>query len=46
MLWSSFTKGGEYAVRCAKSTNGEITGKWIQKEEPLYSCDGGHGMLF
>lgn len=46
MLWSSFTKGGAYAVSYAKSTNGEIDGKWIQKEEPLYSFDGGHGMLF
>jgi hypothetical protein len=46
MLWSSFTKGGAYAISYAKSSNGEITGEWIQKEEPLYSFDGGHGMLF
>lgn len=46
MLWSSFNKGGAYAVSYAKSSNGEITGTWIQKEEPLYSFDGGHGMLF
>lgn len=46
MLWSSFTKGGAYAVSYAKSSNGELTGKWIQRKEPLYSFDGGHGMLF
>ena len=46
MLWSSFTKGGAYAVSYAKSISGDILGPWLQKDEPLYSFDGGHGMLF
>lgn len=45
MLWSSFGKEG-YAVGLAKSESGTITGPWIQNETPIYSRDGGHGMVF
>ncbi len=46
MLWSSFTPSGAYAVSCAYSVSGEITGPWRQGKEPLYALDGGHAMLF
>ena len=46
MLWSSFTAEGSYAISYAISGNGEILGPWKQREDPLYSLDGGHGMLF
>ncbi|MEM6332321.1 MAG: glycoside hydrolase family 43 protein [Planctomycetota bacterium] len=45
MLWSSTgTKG--YAMGYAKSQTGQITGPWTQIEQPLWSEDGGHGMIF
>ena len=46
MLWSSFTPKGSYAISYAVSDNGEIRGPWKQRKDPLYSLDGGHGMLF
>ncbi len=45
MLWSNFCAGG-YAIGCAKSDSGEITGPWTQYEQPLWAMDGGHAMLF
>lgn len=45
MLWSSF-RNGEYAMGCAYSTNGRISGEWLQEEELIFTEDGGHGMLF
>ena len=44
MLWSSQGKEG-YAMGMAVSENG-IKGPWIHIEEPLFSKDGGHGMIF
>ncbi|MDR1955689.1 MAG: glycoside hydrolase, partial [Treponema sp.] len=46
MLWSSFGKEGNYGIGTARSTSGTLAGPWVQAEEPLYSADGGHGMLF
>lgn len=45
MLWSSFGEEG-YAIGIARSTSGKVTGPWVHDTEPLYSKDGGHGMLF
>jgi len=45
MIWSSYTKDS-YAIGEAVSSNGKITGKWIQGERPIYEKDGGHGMIF
>lgn len=45
MLWSSFGDHG-YALGCARSASGSVTGPWAQDEEPLWSADGGHAMLF
>ena len=45
MLWSSFMDG-EYAIGIATSVTGELAGPWMQSDEPLFSKDGGHGMLF
>lgn len=45
MLWSSFGKQG-YTMGFAISASGRITGPWEQVEEPLWSKDGGHGMIF
>lgn len=44
MLWSSFGKDG-YAIGQAVSRSG-IYGPWEQMEQPLFSKDGGHGMIF
>lgn len=46
MLWSSFAKTGAYTMSWATSLSGEITGPWVQREEPLYDMDGAHSMLF
>lgn len=44
-IWSSFVSGG-YAELLAKSDNGDITGNWKVLDTPLWSEDGGHGMIF
>ncbi|MDR2068478.1 MAG: glycoside hydrolase family 43 protein [Spirochaetaceae bacterium] len=46
LLWSSFNKAGKYCIGTAASETGLITGPWTQQREPLFSGDGGHGMLF
>ena len=45
MLWSS---GGEdgYAMGLAVSETGHVTGPWIHHPAPLWSAEGGHGMIF
>lgn len=45
MLWSSFGAKG-YAMGIARSQTGQITGPWQQDPTPLWSEDGGHGMIF
>jgi beta-xylosidase len=45
MLWSSFGALG-YAMGIARSESNRITGPWYQDETPLWSKDGGHGMVF
>jgi arabinan endo-1,5-alpha-L-arabinosidase len=45
MLWASFTGAG-YAQGVARSPSGRILGPWQHDPQPLYSQDGGHGMLF
>jgi hypothetical protein len=45
MLWSSFGTGG-YTLGLARSDDGTVTGRWEQIAEPLWTEDGGHGMLF
>lgn len=45
MIWSSFMNG-EYALGIAESATGKITGPWKQQKEPLFSQNGGHGMIF
>ena len=45
MLWSSFSDGG-YAIGLSRSRSGDILGPWEHFAEPLFSKDGGHGMLF
>jgi len=45
MLWSSFSSGG-YTLGVARSQLGTVAGPWLQDAEPLYTADGGHGMLF
>lgn len=45
MLWSSFGKEG-YTLAIAKSKTNTIKGPWVQREDLLFSKDGGHGMLF
>ena len=46
MLWSSFILD-RYAIGVAISTDGQVANSnWIHEEKPLYTDDGGHGMLF
>lgn len=45
MIWSSFGDEG-YAIGIARSASGNILGPWYQEKEPLFSKNGGHGMLF
>jgi hypothetical protein len=45
MLWSSWGEKG-YAVGVAYSDNGELDGQWHHEKTPIYSENGGHGMLF
>ncbi len=45
MIWASHGKGG-YNEGIAISASGKLAGPWTQQAEPLYSNDGGHGMLF
>ena len=45
MTWSSWSERA-YAVGVAESASGTLTGPWIQRAEPLYPANGGHGMLF
>jgi GH43 family beta-xylosidase len=46
ILWSSFDKDGRYCIGAARSEDGSLNGPWAQSPEPLYSADGGHGMIF
>ncbi len=46
MIWSSFRKGGDYALGLAESESGRIEGPWHQSVDPLFPDDGGHGMIF
>jgi arabinan endo-1,5-alpha-L-arabinosidase len=46
MLWSSFTRGGAYAIGVARSESGKIAGPWKQDPNPLNTDDGGHAMIF
>lgn len=45
MLWSTIGYEG-YALGYAVSETGGILGPWRQAPAPLFSRDGGHGMLF
>lgn len=45
MLWSSLGEEG-YAMGIARSESGQVKGPWVQEPEPLWSKDGGHGMIF
>ena len=45
MIWSSFMNG-EYAIGIAESVTGKISGPWRQQEKPLFTENGGHGMIF
>lgn len=44
MLWSSHGEAG-YAMGIAESESGTIAGPWIQHDSPLWSSNGGHGMV-
>lgn len=45
MLWSSMGPEG-YALGVSESSTGKVTGSWRHHEKPLFSKDGGHGMVF
>jgi arabinan endo-1,5-alpha-L-arabinosidase len=45
MLWSSMGSSG-YAMGIARSAGGAVEGPWVQRREPLWRKDGGHGMVF
>ena len=45
MLWSSMGEKG-YAMGCAVSDSGTITGTWRHERTPVFAENGGHGMIF
>ena len=45
MLWSSFGAEG-YTLALAHSKSNTVDGPWVQDPEPLFTKNGGHGMLF
>ena len=45
MLWSTWGKE-RYSIGVAYSASGSVKGPWIQEPAPLFSDNGGHGMLF
>lgn len=45
MIWSSYMQG-RYAIGIAESVTGKVSGPWEHQEEPLFTKDGGHGMIF
>lgn len=45
MIWSSFSHG-DYAIGIAESVTGSVKGPWKQQKEPLFTDNGGHGMIF
>lgn len=45
ILWSTYARTG-YVEALAHSSTGEIDGEWAIDPAPLYSRDGGHGMIF
>jgi hypothetical protein len=45
MLWSTLGHEG-YTMGVARSESGHVSGPWVQIPEPLWTKDGGHGMIF
>jgi arabinan endo-1,5-alpha-L-arabinosidase len=45
MIWSSFSINND-SIGIAESLSGKIAGPWKQQNEPLFSGDGGHEMIF
>ncbi len=45
MIWSSFGQKG-YAIGIAESVTGKVAGPWKQQTNPLFTENGGHGMIF
>ncbi|MDR1440547.1 MAG: glycoside hydrolase family 43 protein [Clostridiales bacterium] len=46
LLWSAFGEGERYCIGASVSESGALRGPWRHSREPLYSADGGHGMVF
>ena len=44
-LWSTLS-GSTYLELISRSDNGRLDGKWSIDKKPLFSEDGGHGMIF
>lgn len=45
MVWSSFFNN-DYAIGIAESVTGKVAGPWKQQSAPLFTKNGGHGMIF
>ena len=45
LLWSTRTSDAKYVQLVARSSDGTVTGEWIQ-EGAIFTADGGHGMIF
>ncbi len=45
MIWSTFIPGKDYCVLLSRSESGLLAGPW-KKHTPLYTTNGGHGMIF
>jgi GH43 family beta-xylosidase len=46
VIWSSRAHDQTYKLGIAISDSGRLAGPWRQQDEPIFSDNGGHGMIF
>jgi arabinan endo-1,5-alpha-L-arabinosidase len=46
VIWSSRASDQTYKLGIAISDSGKLAGPWRQQDEPIFSENGGHGMIF
>jgi len=46
LIWSSRAADQSYKLGIAISDSGKLAGPWRQQDQPIFSDNGGHGMIF
>lgn len=46
MIWSGWSAEHVYTTGVAYSESGSIKGPWVQDDTPIFTEEGGHGMIF